>query len=200
MKSTSNLRFSHFSGFKEQSTSSTNNIPITAITTKKSQRIKSRQQKEDIYTPTEKLLKEYLSLVTPLELASAIERFQPKVVLCKPCINRQNRDVLNRLELSQMLPRLEAVTEMKFVGIVLHKHLDGDRFYVRWRPFNVLDDEYVTCELAVSTKLVKTVSIAEMTVRQKQAVCEKILKRDVKTARSTTLFYLSELKTFPVTN
>lgn len=99
-----------------------------------------------------------------------------------------------------MLPRLEAVTEMKFVGIVLHKHLDGDRFYVRWRPFNVLDDEYVTCELAVSTKLVKTVSIAEMTVRQKQAVCEKILKRDVKTARSTTLFYLSELKTFPVTN
>lgn len=137
---------------------------------------------------TEKILRNYLTsqqLVKPLEtVRDAMSRYQPKVILCHRCISFVNREHLDKLELSQMIPRLPAIDEIEFYGVILHKRetLDGAdaRYFVRWIPFNILDDEFVKCDLAGSTKLKKKVRVSEMTFRQKQSVTEMITKGAIK--------------------
>lgn len=106
-----------------------------------------------------------------------MKKFNPKVLLCKLCINFVNEIYHDELDLSQMLPKLPAINEIEFQGVILHeiKNFSGEKskFYVRWIPMNILDDEYVICE---RKSLKKKVKIGELNLRQRQIVSEKIFK------------------------
>lgn len=84
---------------------------------------------------------------------------------------------INRLDLSKMIPKIPIINEIEFQGLILHEMKNfkegKSKFYVRWFPMNILDDEYVICD---RKSLKKKVKIGELNLRQKQIVSEKIFR------------------------
>lgn len=76
-----------------------------------------------------------------------------------------------------MLPKLPKIDEIEFNGVILHELKNfkdkNSKFYVRWIPLNILDDEYVESDEKLLRKKVK---IGELNLRQRQIVSEKIFK------------------------
>ncbi len=99
-------------------------------------------------------------------LEDAKLRFRPKVLLCKPCMNFQYREHINKLDLSQMLPKAPQKSEFIFRGRILFKseflNSSEAKYRVRWMPEGLLDDEDISCANCVGlTKLEKKIKISD---------------------------------------
>lgn len=142
-------------------------------------------EKDENLPEESKVLKKFLlklKLVKPQQdVQDAIDSFNPKVLLCKTCINFVNFRYFQKLCLSNIIPKVPDVEKIEFSGVILHKIQSHDgynvQYCVRWLPGMILDDEYVKCDEV--GKLKKTLKISELNVKQKRMALEWIMKRDL---------------------
>lgn len=179
-----------FSGFKDQSTTSSLLLcdsKTAVVTTRKSNRVQERKQVEVILTPNEKLVEKFLtSQKNPQKfdksIKEALNSFNPRVLLCKFCINFENAEYLRKIDLSTFLTKFRDITEIEFTGMIMYKleNHNEAKFYVRWIPEKILDDEFMKFKDAQKTKLKRKVKVCELNFKQRQIVSEKILSGKLK--------------------